>query len=213
MKINENEIRRYLGYGRNPADEPVSVLITQCIRELEQAASPRFLYRIFPLTLRENNLIDMGFIQVTSQNLSKNLRDCSQIAVMAATLGVEPDRLINRYSRTDIAKGVVMQAAAAAMIEAWCRECQEEIRKEAGKMGLFLRPRFSPGYGDFPLESQKAIIQTLQAPKKIGLTVTDSLLMAPMKSVTAVIGLSKKNSACQEEGCEVCEKKNCIYRR
>ena len=73
--------------------------------------------------------------------------------------------------------------------------------------GWYLRPRFSPGYGDFSLNHQTEIISVLQCPKKIGLTLTDSLLMAPAKSVTAVIGLSRIKQPCHRHGCEVCEKK------
>lgn len=220
MEIDVREVRRYLGYKKNKidsnetmeSDASVHQLILQCIEELNRVATPRFVYEILPLTV-ENNEVDMVFLHVTSKNLSKNLHDCKMVAVMAATIGTEVDRLINRYARLNVAKAVIMQAAAVAMIESWCDECQEQIREEANKKGLFLRPRFSPGYGDFSLESQKSILQVLQAPKKIGLTITDSFLMVPMKSVTAVIGLSEYNNNCEKSGCEVCKKENCAYRR
>ena len=90
----------------------------------------------------------------------------------------------------------------------------ETARKEAEEEGYFLRPRFSPGYGDFPLEFQRNIGDLLQMAKNIGITLTDSLLMMPSKSVTAVIGCSKTNSNCKEAGCEVCNKSaTCAFRR
>ena len=216
MHVKQREIRRYLGYkngvGKALEEEVLSKLIEQCIQELEEAITPRFVYEIFPLKL-ENNWVDMGFLQVESKNLAKNLRDCDMAAVMATTLGVEADRLINRYSRFHILKGVVMQATATAMIEAWCDECQQQVQKAAKEKGRYLRPRFSPGYGDFPLEAQKPMIEVLQAPKRIGLTVTDSFMMAPVKSVTAIIGFAKNDSGCLMDGCEACEKKECNFRR
>lgn len=213
MEINVQEVKRYLGYKRNCMDDSsINTFILQCSEELRAVATPRFVYEIMPLVV-DGSQVDMGFLKVTSNNLSKNLRDCKNVAVMATTLGIGVDRLINRCICLDMAKAVVMQAVAVAMIESWCDECQDKIEEEARQKGFFLRPRFSPGYGDFPLESQKAILQTLQAPKKIGLTITESLLMAPMKSVTAVIGLAERDSRCEKSGCEVCQKVNCMYRR
>ena len=76
------------------------------------------------------------------------------------------------------------------MIEAYCDACQKELSTEAAKEGLYLRSRFSPGYGDFSLDYQKELLILLDAPKRIGLTVTDSMMLTPTKSVTAVMGLT-----------------------
>ena len=107
---------------------------------------------------------------------------------MAGTVGSEVDRLLARYGKLSVAKAVVMQAAAAAMVEAYCNELNAMWKKEYLEKGLYLRPRFSPGYGDFPLSAQKQILDGLEAGKRIGITLTEGFLMLPSKSVTAVIG-------------------------
>ena len=81
------------------------------------------------------------------------------------------------------------------------------------KENLYLRPRFSPGYGDFSIEHQTMIVRMIEASKKIGLTVTDSLMLSPSKSVTAVIGISETKRICTVKGCEACAKTDCEYRR
>ena len=81
----------------------------------------------------------------------------------------------------------MMQAIGAERIEALCDAFCDDMEKE---MGVSLRPRFSPGYGDLPLSVQKDIISLLEAPKRIGLSLNDSLLMSPTKSVTAFAGIS-----------------------
>ena len=78
--------------------------------------------------------------------------------------------------------------------------------------GRGLRPRFSPGYGDFSIEHQRDIARVLDTARRIGLTVTDSLMLAPMKSVTAVIGVAE-TEGCTEAGCGNCGKKDCEFRR
>ena len=132
---------------------------------------------------------------------------------MAATLGAGADRLLTKYGKLHVAKAAVMQAAAAAMTEAYCNELNGRWREDYKKGGWFLRPRFSPGYGDFSLSFQKEILGALEAEKRIGITLTDGFLMMPSKSVTAVMGASRKPYRCDVKGCEACGKKDCAYRR
>ena len=77
----------------------------------------------------------------------------------------------------------------------------------------YLRPRFSPGYGDFSILYQKDVLRMLDAPKKIGLTMTDGYMLTPTKSVTAIIGISNTKEPCHRKGCEECDKSDCVYRR
>lgn len=212
LKWNEKEILRYLGYRGQEIPEEVYSLIGACERELERMAAPKSIWREYPLQIREHEL-DMGVFKTKSRNLERNLQDCEKILLFAATLGSGVDVLLQRYTRLQMSKAVVMQAAAAAMLETYCDEQNERLKQEYLEQGWYLRPRFSPGYGDFPLENQKPLAAALELNKRIGITLTDSLLMAPSKSVTAVIGASRKPRNCSIQGCEACGKKDCLYRR
>ena len=134
--------------------------------------------------------------------------------MMAVTIGPGPDRLVRRAELRDMLKAYTYQAVGAAMAEAWCEEVNDIIRKEAEEKGLFTRPRFSPGYGDFPLEVQKDFERILEMPKSIGVSLSESLLMTPTKSITAVVGLSKYRTDCHTAGCEECNMhETCEYSR
>lgn len=211
--VDRKEVLRYLGYGKKEADAQIMQSMEDAIEKLQRVVQPRWLYEVFPLTLHLDGTIDFHCFQAVSKNLSKNLTGCEQVVIFAATLGIQVDLLVERYVKLQISQGVIMQAVAAAMIEQFCDTCQETIRQQMEQQGWYLRPRFSPGYGDFALEHQRNVISVLQCPKKIGLTLTDSLLMAPTKSVTAVIGLSRTKQPCHRHGCEVCEKTDCAFRR
>lgn len=213
MEINRKEIYRYLGYGRNEADETVTTLVEECLSELMKAAAPKSVTCEFPLRLLPENMIDFGCFQTCSENLYRNLQDCELVILFAATLGSETDVLIRRYNRIQMSKAVILQAAAAAMVEEYCDEVNAALKEKYKSRGFWLRPRFSPGYGDFSLETQVPVLTALEAGKRIGITLTDSLLMAPSKSVTAVIGAGRKQQCCELKGCEVCEKTDCEYRR
>lgn len=207
------EAIRYLGYGRNAVDEQTLALIADAFDILQSVAGRKSIYRIFCLEHMDGNKIRFGNLEVESKSLAKNLKGCDRIVIFGATLGIGVDQIIRRTSLTDMAKAVVLQACAAAFLEKYCDECQEQIARELREEGRYLRPRFSPGYGDFSIEYQDSITRMLDCAKTIGLTITDSSMMTPTKSVTAVIGASTSKENCHRQGCEACAKKDCIYRR
>ncbi len=211
--IDHKEVYRYLGYRGHEVDEETRQLAEACVDELTDVAEPKMVAREFPFLVLEDGTIDCGCFRTKSGNLSKNLRGCDRVLLMAATMGLSVDRLLVKYGKLKVSKALVVQAAATAMIEAYCNELCLEWKQEYAAKGLYLRPRYSPGYGDFSLECQKAILDGLEAGKRIGITLTDGGLMVPTKSVTAVIGISAEEQPCHVEGCEVCPKVNCLYRR
>lgn len=213
MEISRKEVRRYLGYGIQDGDDAVNGLIEECIKELTAVASLKCISRTYPLKLLPDGEIDFTVFKTRSRNLSKNLADCSQVILFAATLGTGVDVLLHKYTKLQMSKAVIIQAAAAAMIEEFCDEENVKLKKEYEAQGLYLRPRFSPGYGDFALECQRNITAVLETSKRVGIMLTDSLLMTPSKSVTAIMGVSEKPYRCEVKGCESCGKTDCAYRR
>lgn len=212
MNIRTREAVRYLGYGSHAIDERTLELIQECFEELEQIVDVRFIYRIFEITSQNIDELKIEKLKIKSKNLYKNLKDCHAVVIFGATLGTTVDRYMKRYSVTDVTRTVVLQACAAAMLEEYCDNKQKELEKEFGN-DLYLRPRFSPGYGDFSILHQKDLLQMLDAAKTIGLTMTDGYMLSPTKSVTAVIGISRIKQQCHVKGCEECSKKDCLYRR
>lgn len=203
MNISRKEIRRYLGMMKTDSDETADALIEECVVLLEEAAKPKHIHVQFPLEWEDGFPVIEGNV-IHSRNLAKNLDGCTEIVIMAVTLGADVDRLIQKYSILSMSKAAVLQASAAAMVEEVCDEVNEEIRRDAEEKGYFCRPRFSPGYGDLLLENQKLIFSLINLPKTIGLTLNSSLLMTPFKSVTAFIGLSPEKTDTEETGCAGC---------
>lgn len=138
--------------------------------------------------------VDLGFTRVTSRSLAGHLAGCDRAIVFAATVGLEIDRMIAKYSRLSPARALCLQAIGTERIETLCdllcASWEETYRKEGKRM----RTRFSPGYGDLPIAMQSDIFRLLDCPKRIGLMLADSLLMSPTKSVTAIVGIEKSLS-------------------
>ena len=213
MDIRTREAIRYLGYGRNTVDEKTLQMIQESFDELQQLAETKFIYRIFELSALDDDRLMIGNKTILSKNLRKNLQGCKEVVLFGATLGMGVDRQIRKYELLDMARAVVLQACAAAYLEEYCDRMQEEIGEIMQKDGRYLRPRFSPGYGDFSILHQEDVLNMLDAPKRIGLTMTDGFMLTPTKSVTAIIGISKTKEPCHRKGCEACDKLDCAYRR
>lgn len=208
--ISTKEILRYAGC-KDAAEESVQLLLDECLREVLPKLSYKICYVELPLEIRED-VCDMGCMQVQSKDLARNLQGCESVLLLAATIGVEIDRLITKYGHISPAKAVLLQAIGAERIESLCDAFDEEWQAAIAQDGLHTRPRFSPGYGDLPLEIQKTIFHVLNCSKNIGLSLGDSMLMSPSKSVTAFIGMTK---VCGEmaHGCNNCSKTDCGYRK
>lgn len=213
MQADRAETLRYLGYRGQEIDQQTQKLLDEVILEIERDSLPKSVYQEYPCQVKGNQ-IAVGHLTITSTNLAKNLKGCEYVVLLAATIGRAADFMIKKYSVANIAKAAVTQAAGAACIESYVDEVEAVIRQEAMKRGMYLRPRFSPGYGDFPLEYQKDIFEILECSKRIGVTLTEGNLMMPSKSVTALIGLTtKERESCQMKTCMQCEKTDCEFRK
>ncbi len=184
--LNRREILRYAGC-KNTEPE-VAALLESTIAELMDKLSYKVCYRALPCRV-EGDLCHLGPLQLRSQDLATNLRGCEQVLLFAATVGVGIDRLIAKYGRLSPAKALMLQAIGAQQIEALCDLFCKDLAQE---LQVTLKPRFSPGYGDLPLSAQRDILALLDCGKRIGLTLNDSLLLSPTKSVTAFAGIENK---------------------
>lgn len=203
----KSEAIRYLGYRSAMPDNITDTLIDKCSTELSEVLTPRCCYVRTPVIFPEENITDIGFGRIESRNLYRHLQGCSEVILFAATIGIGADRLIAKYNRISPAKSVIIDALASSAIENWCDNAEIMITSQ-DKLHC---SRFSAGYGDFSLEYQRDFIQCLDTARKIGVTLSDSLLMTPTKSVTAVIGIGAASRTCSNK-CMSCENKSCIYR-
>ena len=181
--VCHKEILRYAGCRQ--ADSAVESLLAQCLQEAEKALTYQACYRELPVKI-QGKICDFTDFCVESEALARNLQDCHKGIVFAATVGVGLDRLIEKYSRLAPSKALMLQAIGAERIEALCDAVCADL---AERYGMGLKPRFSPGYGDLPLETQRKVFEILDCQRQIGLTLNRSLSMSPTKSVTAFVGL------------------------
>lgn len=213
IEIDRREAYRYLGLRGSAPDAATERAVDEAIRALGAAVEPKRVARRFALGWPGGDAVEIEGLRVDSRALARHLQGCGEAYLMAATLGLGPDRLIARaQAEGAMARAVALQAVSAAMIEAWCDRVNAALADEVRQSGRFLRPRFSPGYGDFALACQPALFRLLNVQRRIGVTLTDSLMMIPTKSVTAVVGVCERAAAAPDR-CAACGKRDCAYRK
>ncbi|HOR22386.1 MAG TPA: vitamin B12 dependent-methionine synthase activation domain-containing protein, partial [Ruminococcus sp.] len=165
---------------------------------------PGFVYREAEVELAPDGVWLSGMdVPLTGNDVRRHLDGCDRVILLAATASAEADKLIRQASVAGMADALAVDCLCSAAIEQICDLAEEEI---FSRINVPYRTwRFSPGYGDLPLDLQKPLLKVLNAQRRIGLTVTDSLLMVPSKSVTAIIGISE-NELHQKgsTGCDSC---------
>ena len=178
--VNIKEISRYGG----GSDERV---ILDCLGEAEGVLSYNVCFAELEISVNDGE-VDLGFVRVESRDLAKNLGGCERAVIFASTVGIGMDRLIGKYNRLSPARAVVLQAIGSERVESLCDSFEDYLRERMGGE-VKLRPRYSPGYGDLPLSFQRDVFALLDCPRNIGVSLGESLLMTPEKSVTAIVGI------------------------
>lgn len=211
-EIDKAEAARYLGYKDTLPDVNMTKLILQCEIDLLKVIRPKYCYRVFDITLSDHYVeLEGSTLQLKGESITSHLKECEKAVVMCATLSDEVDKLLRKNEISDMVNALIIDALANAAIEQVCEKALENIMKNFG--GYQHTWRFGVGYGDFPLTTQKPLLEMLDAGKRIGVCATDSCILTPRKSITCVFGISK-NAVESKSSCENCNlKDNCNFRK
>lgn len=215
VPVDLDETYRYMGIARSVVlgkdggiPPELRQMVEACVQQMQSTLKAQSVYTSFPLEIefpheasgqgdsdtqegeqKRLPVIRFGGVELESKYLAKNLSGCSRVMLIASTIGPLADNLIRRFTKLDAARAAIMQAAGAMFIESYLDQLNAQLEREAAEQGFKLHSRFSPGYGDVSLEVQRHFFSLLPCTQRIGLTLTNSLVMAPEKSVTAFIGM------------------------
>ncbi len=200
-------MRRYLGY----LDEAVKAQAEMLMSRLSKVCSPKITYREFAVERKCDGIYLLNE-KFGGEDIKKHLEGCERCILMSLTLGVGADGLLRTLESSDMSSAVVCDTLCSVLAEQLCDEAQKKLESEYE--GEFLTDRYSPGYGDLPLETNRSIAVLLDIPKRIGVSVTESCLLLPRKSITAIIGISERETKGHLAGCESCRiYEKCTLRR
>lgn len=192
LDVEIAEIARYMRMGRSLPEGALAERVAKLRDEASGVVRPARVWRRF--AIQDGAIGSEGTRLEISGKLARHLDGCRDACLVCGTIGAGFDAFQRRASVSSGADALIVQAIGAAMVEKWMDAVEDEIRLALAP-GESLVERYSPGYGDFPLSAQRTVFALLDAPKLVGVSLTDTLLMVPSKSVSAVIGIRKEAAA------------------
>ncbi len=214
LEIDAAETRRYAGLKKAANFDEKNIL--DACEEALLLLEVRGIYKIYDYDCEKHIVKSAPEFEILGNSIIKHLAGCEKVACIAVTVGENIEREVTKkFDAGNYVSSVLLDAAATAAVEQAADELEKAINRVVAKESLKMRWRFSPGYGDWQLENQKKFFYVTGAPE-IGMNLTESLMLVPRKSVTAIIGLEKiisndKNQK-HKKSCANCGKINCLAR-
>ncbi len=170
---------------------------------LLREAPPRSCFRLLPCRAGERGA-RIGGCDIAGEALARALQGCGTAALICATLGQAADRLLARAQVQDMAWALMLDACASALVE------------EAA--GLCRGAATAPGYAGFPLGGQQALLDLIDARRRLGVAGTGAGMLVPAKSLLYVQGLrppgaGRADAPDPAPPCKTCARRDCPFRR
>ena len=181
---------RYMRVPPTVHNEELIRTVRDAFARLESFATPRCVWGRFHIVHFDGG-IEIEGAYLYSNNIARLTERSNECYLLAATLGQEVDRQISLAQQKNMLDGMALDACASVRIDAFIDQFIKSDIRPSLHDNEKLTQRFSPGYGDLSMDAIEDIIAILNAQKRIGLSLTRSLMMTPIKSVTAIIGINK----------------------
>ncbi len=215
LEIDYEEVSRYLGIKGQSMNLEIRREIEETVSQLRTYVDYKIEYKVCSIYKEEDSIgVASTNLRLEGQEINRLLQDCNQCILLAVTLGQGVDAWLRTLQVRQLSHAVMVDFCASSMVEHLCNQVEETLREEWAKRGLYFTDRFSPGYGDLPIEVQKKFCEVLDTSRKMGLHVTSSGLMVPTKSITAIIGIADRKQKMRIKGCQFCQlSAECEYRK
>ncbi len=202
--IDYRDILRFLHYRKNEPEPEILAQIDEGLEIVFEKSTFLETHAKFPIQLTEHTVVLDEKIELPYASLCKLLKNSPAVYVVACTLGHEISRLIKREMAFDPARGVLLDACASMLADAYAAYIQSTLGDTT--------PRFSPGYGDVPLSTQPIFARLLSIEKRTGIHLTEANLMIPEKSIIYLTGELCMLEHSEGLSCKSCNR-DCIYRK
>ena len=195
IDMNHRAMLVLLGYrrGRTNLDQTSSALIKECLDEAKSLVHPRGVFVIRRIEARAPSQVRLrsSSLVLPGRSMERLLADATAVAIMAVTIGPDLERAVARQQdENEPHRAVVLDAIGSETVEAAAESLNALIETMARQAKASITRRFSPGYGDLPVEIQPAIHAELHL-DGLGIQVTDRHMLLSQKSITAVIGVEE----------------------
>lgn len=215
LGITPSDVYEQMGYGSIIPDEQTQSETMEMLKRVAEIANPRFCFFISDGVLDEeqNKLTVMGHVYRAGKIICRQLRGSQRYAFFVATAGREFEEFQHRLAiENDMVKVFIADAIGSVIAEKTADKMEDALDELLSSSGWKHTNRFSPGYCGWSVSEQQKLFSTFPEQPPCGVTLTDSSLMCPVKSVSGVIGIGQ-NVSKLEYTCGLCDFKDCYKRK
>jgi hypothetical protein len=194
VPIPRREVFRRAGYPAGRLEDVPEGIRSLLEAEVERARTffePRGIVRLLRVSSRSDSAIAFQDTDVRfhSRQVAALLRKADRVVAFLTTIGPALEREVDALtSAGETTRAFLLDAVGSETADALADALHRGVlSQEADAAGYRVTPRFSPGYGDWPLESQRELVPLCEG-MRIGVSLTPSCMMLPRKSVSAVLG-------------------------
>ena len=222
LKIEEEEVLRYQGCHNNKLKKVNKTIMKITREEIERGYNlfePKGIYS--PIKIKQISFsggrVDLknGFSLYFSNSIINLLKGANYLVLGVATIGSSLENRVSKFfTQGEYPRAIALDAVGTVAVESLSRYIKNLICQEAKEQYFKTTRYFSPGYGDWDISQQKDIFKIIPT-NKIGVSLTESCMILPRKSLSWVIGIGKNITIPSKDNnsCQICQAKNCQYRK
>ena len=214
IKANPEDIIRLLGGQEGSGDAHASALVEQYMEVCSQIMTPLAGYVMTEAleTDSPEEIATAGLSFHCGKIVRNMLRHSHTYAFFLVTVGPEPEELArDLLAKGDFLDGYITDLLASALVDSVADAVHEEIRKEALAKSVKVTNRYSPGYCTWEVSEQQKLF-SLFPERSFGISLSESSLMSPVKSISGIVGLGPRVKF-NDYTCEICPMKTCQFRK
>ncbi|MFT3831029.1 MAG: vitamin B12 dependent-methionine synthase activation domain-containing protein [Opitutaceae bacterium] len=214
LAVDRAGIVGVLGYGEGAMPEHFGELLDTALTEAARRCLPRAGYRLVEAGRAEGRLDALcvgGTVFSTQKIVAGALGRAERAAAFACTIGPGLEEWGREVMKEDPALGFIADAVGSAVAEALADRLHDHIEFAMAQRGWRITNRYSPGYCGWSVAEQHALFALLP-PAFCGITLGESALMQPVKSVSGIVGVGPEVKH-SDYLCDVCNVRDCTYRR
>lgn len=193
--------------------EEVLVELKEVLEESSDVLKPSCVYKIYDHVNLHNDFVEIsGKNILCGKEIVRQLKNSTSVAIVVCTVGEEINHLYARYNdESDYIKAYLCDAVANVATELTMKAVKELLLEKLSDEGERITSHFGPGYCDWDIKEQTTLLSLVPS-HLCGVSLTDSYLMKPAKSLSGMIGIGHA-VVYKESRCALCRLKKCIYRK
>jgi len=202
--------------GSKKGVEPILDCMNACLDKARTASEPQIVYCEKNISSLQKSAIEIeAKITLSSGSLAAYLKNSEKICAFVVTIGSNIEDAASRLmSEGEGLQGYLMDRIGSFAVESLAQDLEEKLRDNYLEKKHSVSMRFSPGYCDWSIEEQLKLDKLIDF-SAIGVSLTESCMMSPKKSISAIVGIGPLGLFPQKRKspCVICSKKDCDYRR